>query len=109
MTIFIGAIDFCTEICLNNDQEFVIETAARNLHRAITIIQKNLPRTMVNVVLPPDVSVINRLTDKPGECQTFNYFECPCFFSASHEKNLKRSMSTVQRLISRCFDLFCAL
>jgi hypothetical protein len=97
VTYMIGAIDFCTEICITEDQDKVIETAAKNLRLALKILQKNLPRTIVNVVLPPDAKAETQLTDKPTECSSINYFECPCFFSLVHKKDQARSIKTINR------------
>jgi hypothetical protein len=97
VTYFIGAIDFCTEICITDDQDKVIEVGAQNLRLALRILQKHLPRTIVNVVLPPNVVVTTQLTDKPFDCVTYNYAECPCFYSLIHQKDRKRSMNTIQR------------
>lgn len=93
----IGGNDFCLDICYHQNQDEVIEKAAKNLHLALRILKENLPRTMVNFVLPPDVSILTRFTNRPAECQTLHYFECPCMFSLNHLKNREKSMNTIKR------------
>lgn len=84
ITYMIGSNDFCLDICYYQNQEKAIDNAGKNLLLALRILKNNLPRTMINIVLPPDVTLLTRLTNKPPECQSLHYFECPCFFSLSH-------------------------
>lgn len=84
VTFMIGGNDFCLDICYHQNQEKVIDNAGKILSLALRILKNNLPRTMVNVVLPPDVTILARMTNKPPECQSLHYLECPCFFSLNH-------------------------
>lgn len=97
VTYMIGGNDFCLDICYFPNQDKVLEKARNDLILALRILRENLPRTMVNVVLPPDVSILTRFTNKPDECKSLHYVECPCFFSLNHMKNRKRSMDTIRR------------
>ncbi|CRK97108.1 CLUMA_CG010439, isoform A [Clunio marinus] len=97
VTYMIGGNDFCLDICYHQNQDKVLEKAGRELTLALRIIRENLPRTMVNVLLPPDVTILERFTNKPAECKTLNYVECPCFFSLTHRKNRDRSAQTIKR------------
>lgn len=69
----------------------------RDLTLVLRILRDNLPRTMVNVVLPPNVAIIRNFTKKPGECDTLHYFECPCMLSLNHLQNLDKTMNTIKR------------
>ncbi|KAG5680842.1 hypothetical protein PVAND_010323 [Polypedilum vanderplanki] len=95
VTYMIGGNDFCLDICYHNDQNQIIENAANNLILAMRILKKHLPRTLVNVVLPPDVQILLRMKNRPNECKTLHYFECPCLFSLNHFKNRDRTISTI--------------
>lgn len=97
VTYMIGGNDFCLDICYHPNQEKVIEKAAKNMLLAIRILRKNLPRTMVNVVLPPDVTILTQMTNKPADCQALQYIECPCFFSLNHSYDRERSSNTIKR------------
>lgn len=97
LTYMIGANDFCLDICYHQDQNKVIEKAAEAMILALRILRENLPRTLVNVVLPPDVSLLLRFTNKPDACKTLHYFECPCLFSLNHFRNRNRTFDTINR------------
>lgn len=76
ITYMIGGNDFCLDICYHENQDKVIEKAGNNLLLALRILKGNLPRTMINVVLPPDVTILTRFINKPSECQSLHYLEC---------------------------------
>lgn len=97
ITYMIGGNDFCLDICYSNDQNKIIENAAKDLTTVLRILRENLPRTLVNVVLPPDVSILTRIKNRPSECRTLHYFECPCMFSPNLLGTKSRSMNTIKR------------
>lgn len=98
VTIMIGAIDFCVENCFHNDPETLISNAAKDFALTLRILRENLPRTMVNVILPPDASIVTRFTNKPAECQSFHYVMCPCFFPLEKRLRIQTSIKTIKRL-----------
>ena len=97
LTYMIGANDFCLDICYHQDQNKVIEKGANALTLTLRILRENLPRTLVNVVLPPDVSILLRFTNKPDTCKSLHYLECPCLFSLNHQTNRNRTIDTINR------------
>lgn len=97
VTYMVGGNDFCLDMCYYDNQEKVLEKARNSLIQALRILRENVPRTLVNVVLPPDVTILTRFTNKPNECKTLHYIECPCFFSLTHLKNRGRSIDTMRR------------
>lgn len=97
ITYMIGANNFCLDICYSNDQNKIIENAARDLKTVLRILKENLPRTLVNVVLPPDVSVLTRIKNRPNECRALHYFECPCMFSLNLLGTRARTVNTIMR------------
>lgn len=52
VTIMIGSNDFCLDICYYDNQDKLVEQASRDMIRVLRILRENLPRTLVNVVLP---------------------------------------------------------
>jgi hypothetical protein len=52
VTIMIGSNDFCLDVCYFDDQEKLVENAERNMIHVLRILRENLPRTMVNLVIP---------------------------------------------------------
>ena len=53
ITLLIGANDFCSDMCYRKIPEKVIELHEMDLLATFRNIRDNLPRTMINVVLPP--------------------------------------------------------
>ena len=96
VTYMIGANDFCSEICKFDDQEGLIENAGNNLYAVLKLLKENLPRTLVNVVLPPDVSTLLSIKNRPIECKFINFIECPCIFSRNYVWTLERSQKTIE-------------
>lgn len=52
VTIMIGSNDFCLDVCYSADQDALVEQAGRDMMLVLRILRENLPRTLVNVVLP---------------------------------------------------------
>jgi hypothetical protein len=50
--MMMGSNDFCFDICYVKNQDSLVETARANLIRALRILRVNLPRTLVNLVIP---------------------------------------------------------
>ena len=96
VTYMIGANDFCSEICKFDDQEGLIENAGNNLYAVLKLLKENLPRTLVNVVLPPDVSTLLLIKNRPIECKFVNFIECPCFLNKNYAWTLERSQKTIK-------------
>lgn len=97
VTYMIGGNDFCLDICYFENQDKVLQKMGQDLSLALRILRENLPRTLVNVVLPPNVAILLSMTKKPEECQSLHYLECPCFFSLNHLRDRERSIDTIRR------------
>lgn len=52
VTMMIGSNDFCLDICYFKNQDKLIEIARSNMIRVLRILRENLPRTLVNLVVP---------------------------------------------------------
>lgn len=48
----IGSNDFCLDVCYYNNQDKLVEKARADMIRVLRILRENLPRTLVNVVVP---------------------------------------------------------
>ena len=96
VTHMIGGNDFCLNACYYDDQNKVVEDAANDLILVLRILKQHLPRTLVNVVLTPDVSIITRFKNRPDECKALHYIECPCMFSLTHLPNRQRTINTIK-------------
>lgn len=60
ITIMVGSNDFCLEVCYFKNQDKLVEQAGRDLIQVLRIIRENLPRTLVNVVLPVGNGMFHR-------------------------------------------------
>lgn len=103
ITLSMGGNEFCQEMCYYEDHEKSIEKSAQSLLHALRILRENLPRSMVNVVLPPNVAAITKMSNISMECQMLHYLECPCYFSLSHQEKLQETMNSVSRLEVKFF------
>lgn len=101
ITYMIGANDFCLDICKKPNQDVVIEEMTQNLLATLRVLKKNLPRTMVNVVMPPNVAIFTKYTYFPPECLVTHFVECPCFFKHSERKNFGKYTNTIQRWVEK--------
>lgn len=97
ITYMIGGNDFCLDICYTGNQDKVLQKMGENLVLTLRIIRENLPRSLVNVVLPPDVSILTKFVNKPDECKSLHYLECPCLFSLNHLRDRERTFDTIRR------------
>ena len=52
ITLMIGSNDFCLDICYFENQEKVIADAEQNIIHVLRILRENLPRLLINVVIP---------------------------------------------------------
>jgi hypothetical protein len=44
----------------------------------------------LNVLIPPDVTLLKTFKGKPNECVSLHHFECPCLFGFSHQSQSKK-------------------
>lgn len=52
ITIMIGSNDVCLDVCYHSNQDKVVEKARSDMISVLRILRENLPRTLVNVVVP---------------------------------------------------------
>lgn len=116
VTMMVGSNDFCLDVCYSRNQAKLVEKAGEDLRLVLQILRENLPRLLVNVVLPvgenftstllvhlaneivfPDVGIIFRFSGKPDECQGFHYLECPCLYSPTQSKHLEKTLQTIKK------------
>lgn len=96
VTHMIGGNDFCLNVCYYDNQIKYVEDAANDLILVLRILKQHLPRTLVSVVLMPDVSITTRFGNKPDFCKAAHYLECPCFFSLTHQSKRQKIMKTIE-------------
>lgn len=95
ITFSIGANDICGDVCYYDNQFQLIENAANDLIQVLRILKQHLPRTLVNVVLPPDVNLLTKIQNRPHECRTLHYLQCPCMFSPTQLYKRNKTLNTL--------------
>ncbi|KAG5875475.1 hypothetical protein JTB14_002985 [Gonioctena quinquepunctata] len=78
ITHMIGDNDFCSEICYYNNPYDALEKHRKDLIRVLRILRNNLPKTIVNIVPPPNLRVFTAMTDLPPTCIFTHSLYCPC-------------------------------
>lgn len=53
VTLMIGPNDFCLDICYHDRPESIVDLHERDLLATFRNIRDNMPRTMINVLVPP--------------------------------------------------------
>lgn len=105
-------------MCFIPNPEKTIGYHERDLVTAIRTLQKNLPRTMVNLVTPPSeyemkhslrlfithrcflpigMKVIAEFRGKPDECEATHRVECPCTFGLANRNKRQRYFEIMER------------
>jgi len=74
LTFFIGGNDLC-DAC-NDPDRYSADNYANNVGAALDAIKASIPKVFVNLVLPPDVSLLSGVTG--GLCGILHPFECGC-------------------------------
>ncbi|XP_037036189.1 phospholipase B1, membrane-associated-like [Bradysia coprophila] len=97
ITLLIGPNDFCQNLCVTNNPEKIVGYHEKDLIIALRILRDNLPRTMVNIIITPNLKMIKKFRATPLECHATHRFECPCLFGFRYESKLKRYYDIMER------------
>ncbi|XP_050522335.1 phospholipase B1, membrane-associated-like [Daktulosphaira vitifoliae] len=87
ITMFIGSNTFCLQLCID-DNVMLIELHKQKVFESLLFIKKNLPRTMVQLIMNVNLELLLKLIDKPLRCQLINLIECPCLMAMQYRHNL---------------------
>jgi len=74
LTLFIGGNDLC-DAC-NDPARYSPDNYKANVEATLDAIKAGVPKVFVNLVLPPDVSLLSTVTG--GLCGILHPFECGC-------------------------------
>ena len=96
ITYMTGGNDFCSGICRQHDTNVILNNAARDLIATLRILKANLPRTLVNVVFPPNVDILTKLKNAPVQCGIIHTFACPCLFNPTYAPQRERMLRTIK-------------
>uniref|UniRef100_A0A2S2PTN2 Phospholipase B1, membrane-associated n=1 Tax=Schizaphis graminum TaxID=13262 RepID=A0A2S2PTN2_SCHGA len=78
---------FCLELCYE-DYTIYAEKHRQEVLTALLYIKENLPRTIVNLILSPNLEVLLNFTNLPRICFFTHILECPCLFSTQYKHKL---------------------
>ncbi|KAF4526900.1 hypothetical protein B566_EDAN014522 [Ephemera danica] len=106
VTILVGSNDLCNQMCHEGDEAPSIwERHTTGLRDALDYLQKKLPRTLVNLVVTPDVTRVLARRGLSATCRGVNYLECPCLLSPSRALPAVLAEETVRRVQQAEVDL----
>ncbi|XP_026276110.1 phospholipase B1, membrane-associated-like [Frankliniella occidentalis] len=88
VSILIGANEMCS-ICFEDPKVF-LRREREALIRGLDALMALLPRTLVVVVIAPDVGFKDALGPLPPWCEVMNRFECPCIFGDRFQDAIPR-------------------
>lgn len=74
ITLMIGSNDYCLDICYYEDQKKVVEDAEKNMIHVLRILRENLPRLLINVVIPVGEYIF--FTNNFNYYHSINYRRC---------------------------------
>lgn len=105
ITYMTGGNDFCSGICRQHDTNVILNNAARDLITTLRILKASLPRTLVNVVLPPNVDILTKLKGAPLQCGIIHTFACPCLFNTAYAPQRERMLKTIKLWKERVIEV----
>ncbi|KAJ8939582.1 hypothetical protein NQ314_011079 [Rhamnusium bicolor] len=86
ITLFFGANDICSAQCYDKEKASA-RSHIRKLMRALDYLEKNLPRTFVNLIPVLDVSVSIRIK-RTMMCRLLHGLFCGCFHRGGNEMEI---------------------
>ncbi|XP_068085167.1 phospholipase B1, membrane-associated-like [Anabrus simplex] len=96
VTLMIGANDFCSNMCYVNSTELP-EKHRFDLIKTLDFLRDNMPRTLVNVVAPPNLEVLMNFKGMPNSCYLMVGFECSCLFGLAYRQRRQEFIDLMRR------------
>ncbi|XP_075216312.1 phospholipase B1, membrane-associated-like isoform X2 [Lycorma delicatula] len=78
ITLEIGSNDFCSDVCYRKDMYRAPELHRKDLIATIEYLKENLPRTLLQIVVTPNLRSITEFNGLPPICSLTLTSECPC-------------------------------
>ncbi|XP_049762996.1 phospholipase B1, membrane-associated-like isoform X2 [Schistocerca cancellata] len=97
VTILIGANDFCNELCVGDTARHAVEDHRRDLVAALDCLREQLPRTLVNIVVVPNLELLRNFTGRTSECAALVTLLCPCIFQSRERHRLPEFVEVMRR------------
>uniref|UniRef100_A0A0C9RCF2 PLB1_2 protein n=1 Tax=Fopius arisanus TaxID=64838 RepID=A0A0C9RCF2_9HYME len=80
VTIFIGANDFCSNMCWIPSAWASLDNHKADMMTTLRLLRDNLPRTLVSIVPPPHMQTLVEMRGRSKLCRITTDFECSCMF-----------------------------
>lgn len=91
LTFMIGGNDFCSDVCYQtNATQWINADQEKYLIQTLRYLKKTMPRTLVNLVPSPLVSLsfsMDNVKGLPFTCSLSRPIECSCLFGPTYSKN----------------------
>ncbi|GLG99351.1 Phospholipase B1, membrane-associated [Gryllus bimaculatus] len=97
VTLMIGSNDFCGFVCLEEDMNATVRRHGEDLERALDHLQASLPRTIVNLIVTPNLESLMNVTHLWPQCYVTHRVECWCLFGSKY-KARRREVVKIMRL-----------
>ncbi|XP_055692992.1 phospholipase B1, membrane-associated-like [Lutzomyia longipalpis] len=102
VTYMIGGNDFCSDVCYQaNATMWINEMQEKYLIESLRYLRDNLPRTIVNLVPSPLISLSFSMDNvqTPFSCSLTRPIECSCLFGPSYSKDRKLFRSLERKFV----------
>ncbi|XP_073821138.1 phospholipase B1, membrane-associated-like [Musca autumnalis] len=94
LTIFVGSLDLCTDLCQTKHLWDKLRQHEVDLIDALTLLRDNVPRLVVNLLPAPNmVTTLGQIRNVPLQCKFVQTLLCRCVFSAAHNDTSLRIAS----------------
>ncbi|XP_030372138.1 phospholipase B1, membrane-associated-like [Scaptodrosophila lebanonensis] len=91
VTLLIGNNDFCLDLCLNDRPAETVARHELNMLQTYRYLRDNVPRLILNVIQPPDLTFLMRMKRLPRICSRILLpFECPCLYGLAAKRRLPK-------------------
>ncbi|XP_055703995.1 phospholipase B1, membrane-associated-like isoform X1 [Phlebotomus papatasi] len=102
LTYMIGGNDFCSDVCYQtNATQWINEMQEKYLIESLRYLRDNLPRTLVNLVPSPLISLSFSMdrVQTPFSCSLTRPIECSCLFGPSYSRDRKLFRSLERKFV----------
>uniref|UniRef100_A0A2S2QCE3 Phospholipase B1, membrane-associated n=1 Tax=Sipha flava TaxID=143950 RepID=A0A2S2QCE3_9HEMI len=96
ISLMLGSNTICLEICYIDYTKYA-EKHRENILSALLYIKENLPRTLVNIILSPNLKILLEFNNLPPICSLTHIVECPCLYATQYKDKLPEFIKLMTR------------
>ena len=101
----VGPNDFCSDICYQNSPEKMINLYEQQFETVLRLLRDNIPRTIVNVLHPPNPFLLLTYKNKKSDCDMMHKIECPCIVGLPFKNNRKRYEKILKEWLDKMTEI----